>query len=63
MNATIPSRENGTDDAPTITYHTEARAQGGRRYARCEHCRRESVPADPDRLTHADDCPVDGRGA
>lgn len=45
------------DEAPGYTYHREPSSQGGARYARCEGCGREVVPADPDRLLHAEGCP------
>ena len=45
------------DDGPTYTYHHEPEFVGGERYVRCETCGAESVPADPDRLLHRDDCP------
>jgi hypothetical protein len=44
-------------DEPTYTYHREPAHVGGARYVRCESCGSESVPADPDRLLHHNDCP------
>jgi uncharacterized OB-fold protein len=41
----------------SYSFHREPADQGGARYARCEHCGREVVPADPDRILHADGCP------
>lgn len=53
-----------TDGGETVesayTYHTEPASQGGERYVRCEHCGAECVPADPDRLTHREGCPLGG---
>lgn len=49
--------ETEDDDEPTYTYHHEPAHVGGARYVRCETCGAESVPADPDRLLHRDDCP------
>ena len=45
------------EEGPGYTYHREPEHVGGARYVRCEGCGREVVPADPDRVPHADGCP------
>lgn len=47
----------GVEDGPTYTYHWEPPHVGGAKYVRCERCGEESVPANPDRILHAEDCP------
>lgn len=41
----------------SYTYHVEPPEQGGAKYVRCEGCGREVIPANPDNLTHPDNCP------
>lgn len=45
------------EEGPGYTYHREPEHVGGERFVRCEGCGREVVPADPDRIPHADGCP------
>jgi len=63
------SRQAATDggqvveaETETYTYHTEPRKVGGAKYVRCEHCGHECIPADPDRILHAEGCPERGDG-
>jgi len=57
MSRSDPSPTTGdTNEKPTIEYRHESPDVGGARYARCTDCGREVVPADPNRLLHADDC-------
>lgn len=53
--------DGGVVESKSYTYHTEPQAQGGKRYVRCEHCGRECIPADPERLAHTPDCPEGDR--
>jgi hypothetical protein len=50
-----------TDDPKSLdgpySYDVEPLACNGAQYVRCELCKREVVPADPDILTHHPACP------
>jgi len=50
-------RDSPKSDASPYSYHTEPKRVGGAKYVRCEHCDREVIPADPDRLYHKAECP------
>ena len=48
-------------EASQYAYHTEPAKVGGSRFVRCTECNAECVPANPNRLSHFEDCSEDQR--
>jgi hypothetical protein len=47
-------------DDTDFSYHREPEFVGGKEYIRCKLCGSESVPADPRRLLHDEECEYRG---
>jgi hypothetical protein len=48
-------------NAEDVSYHYEHPDVGGKKFARCDICKREVVPANPDSILHEEDCKYEPR--